>query len=268
MDFGLAIAEFGSGAPLVFMPGLHGRWEYSRPAVDALAQHFRVIAFSLGDEPSSGWAFNRARGFNSFGDHVIAAMNAKDMETAVLCGQSFGGLVALNVASRFPERVRAIVLASTPGPGFHLRRRHEIYAKLPWIFGPVFALETPFRAAPELKSALPAASDRRAFARNLMKTALTAPVSVARIATRAKSIASYDIPTVCAGVTAPTLVITGEPDLDFVVDVNGTSQYTGLIAGARHVILERTGHQGTLTRPGAFAELVRAFANGTQHAAA
>ena len=264
----MQIVEFGHGAPLVFIPGLQGRWEYARITVDSLAQHFRVITASLCDEPSAGATVDRARGMDAYGDHFIAMMDAAGVSQAAVCGLSFGGLVALNVASRFPERVESLVLASTPGPGFHLRRRHEIYSKLPWIFGPVFLVETPFRASREIRRALPNARDRSGFIWSVLKTGLRFRLSPARMAARARLIAGYDITAACARVTAPTLIVTGEPGLDFVVKTDTTRQYTTLIADSKHIVLEDTGHQGTLTRPDAFAEIVRRFAEKAHHAAA
>jgi hypothetical protein len=48
------IVDRGSGPPLVLIPGLQGRWEYLRPAVDALSVFFRVLTFSLGSEDLDG----------------------------------------------------------------------------------------------------------------------------------------------------------------------------------------------------------------------
>jgi pimeloyl-ACP methyl ester carboxylesterase len=63
-------------------------------------------------------------------------------------------------------------------------------------------------------------------------------------------------------------VITGEPALDRIVAVDGTAQYARLIRGAEQVTLEHTGHQGIMTRPEAFADLVEAFVEKQRHAAA
>jgi pimeloyl-ACP methyl ester carboxylesterase len=72
----------------------------------------------------------------------------------------------------------------------------------------------------------------------------------------------------CPRISAPTLVITGEPGLDHVVPVEGSSAYGQLIPGARVLVLERTGHLGSITRPDAFAALVHDFIEGQRHAAA
>ena len=67
-------------------------------------------------------------------------------------------------------------------------------------------------------------------------------------------------PRASARITAPTLVVTGEAALDHVAAVEGTSDYLRIIRGARGVVLEHTGHLGTITRPDAFAAAFREFA--------
>ena len=264
----MQIIERGRGEPLVLIPGLQGRWEYIEPTVDALAKHFHVATFSLCDEPSASHPFDASRPFDSYAAQVTAVFDALRWDRAVVCGVSFGGLVAMRFAATHPNRVAALVLASTPGPGWHLKRRHELYARLPWLLGPLFFAELPFRATGELMAALPDPRERSAFGRRMLSIPLRAPVSPARMAARARRIADYDTLADCARIAMPTLVLTGEAGLDHVVPVEGTSQYGRVIAGAQSVILERTGHQGTLTRADDFAGLVRDFVERHGHAAA
>src|SRR5258708_1303170 len=113
------IVQKGSGVPFVLIPGIQGRWEYLGPAVDALAKSFRVMTFSLCDEPSSGVRFGRSGGFESYVAQVVAALDQLEFNRAVICGVSFGGLIALRFAAMYPDRTIALVLASTPGPGWH-----------------------------------------------------------------------------------------------------------------------------------------------------
>src|SRR5262249_22642355 len=136
--------------------GLQGRWEYMRTTVDALAaQSFRVVTFSLAGERSSARRLDPARGLDNYVEQVISVMNEHHLDRAVICGVSFGGLVALRFAADHPDRVEALVLASTPGPSWHVRRRHEVYARTPWLFGPLFLAEAPFRLRKELAAAYP-----------------------------------------------------------------------------------------------------------------
>jgi 3-oxoadipate enol-lactonase len=253
----------GRGRTLVFIPGLQGRWEFARPTVDALSSRFRTLTFSLGDERTAEFPFQRERGFDSYADQVAAVLDRTGTDRAIVCGLSFGGLVALRFAARQPERVEALVLASTPGPGWHLRPRHEMYARFPWVFAPLFLLEVPQRARSELKAALPDSAARRAFGWTVVRTLVTAPISVRRMARRARLIGSYDPISDCGRIVAPTLVVTGEARLDHVVPVDGSSRYVELIAGARQSVLRNSGHQGTLTQPDAFAATVGAFVGET-----
>ena len=137
------VVDVGTGPPLILVPGIQGRWEYMRPAVAALSAHFRVLTFSLSGERHSGRHYDSARGFDDFADQLEAVLDARGISSAIVCGVSFGGLIALRFAARRPDRTLALVLASTPGPGWHLRRRHDVYTRLPWIFGPVFLAEAP-----------------------------------------------------------------------------------------------------------------------------
>lgn len=249
----------GTGTPLVLVPGVQGRWEYLRPAVDALAEHFRVLTFSLAGERTSGQRYDRARGFDGFADQVDAVLDSEGLASAIVCGLSFGGLVALRYAATRPSRTSALVLVSTPAPGWHLRRRHDIYARLPWLFGPIFFAEAPWRVRSELNASIPDRAERRRFQREQLRTFLRAPLSPARMAIRARLIGELDGLAQCRRVTSPTLVLTGEPGLDHVISRDGGSAYATLIANAQGVVMPATGHLGLVTKPRLFAATIRAF---------
>ncbi|HEY2905089.1 MAG TPA: alpha/beta hydrolase [Vicinamibacterales bacterium] len=235
--------------PLVLIPGIQGRWEYMRPTVDALSAHFDAVTFSLEDSTT----------LDGYVSQVADVLAARRIERAVICGVSFGGVVALRFAAVHPERVLALVLASTPAPGWHLKRRHDFYARLPRIFGPLFLVESPWRMRDEITAALPNRQRRRQFKRSVLKTAWAAPISFKAMAGRARLMQSIDLRPDCARITSPTLVITGDAVLDHVVPAHGSSEYARLITGARAAVLERTGHLGSVTRPEAFAALIAGF---------
>jgi 3-oxoadipate enol-lactonase len=252
------IVDCGSGIPLVVVPSIQGRWEWVRPAVDALAASFRVITFSLCGERGC-MRFDQTKGLDSFADQIAAVLDQRGIDRAAIAGISFGGLAALHFAARYPHRSSALVLVSTPGPTMHLKRRHELYTRYPWLFGPLFVAETPRRLRKEIAAAIPDRKARVRFAWGQVRTLLTAGLSFSRVAQRARLIGHSDIAGDCAAVTAPTLVISGDPSLDYVVSADGTSLYARLIRGARTVRLERTGHLGSITRPEAFAMIVHEF---------
>jgi pimeloyl-ACP methyl ester carboxylesterase len=252
------IYEEGAGSPLVLVPGAQGRWEYGRPTIGALATSFHVLTSSLCGEPGCG-SLDTGRGLDDDVAQVAATLDSRGVDRAVVCGVSFGGLVALRFAARFPERTSALILASTPGPSWHLKPRHDVYAAWPRLFAPLFFVEATRRFRNELTATFAARRDRWAVVAFHMRTGLAAPVSVSLMARRGRLIPSLDPAGDARRVTAPTLVVTGEPELDYVVPVTGTSAYLQLIPNATHAVLMRTGHLGTVTRPHEFARLVREF---------
>ena len=234
--------------PLVLIPGIQGRWEYMQPTVEALSSHFDVITFSL-----------RGKRLEDYVDQIRGTLDERHVERAVICGVSFGGVVALRFAAQHPARTQALVLASTPGPGWRLRSRHDLYARWPLIFGPLFLAEAPWRLRAELAVTFPSARGRWAYGRRVLWTLLSAPVSLRSMAARARLIEQCDARADCARVTAPTLIVTGDSQLDHVVPVGGSSEYARLIAGACSTTIERTGHLGSITRPGEFARAIAQF---------
>jgi pimeloyl-ACP methyl ester carboxylesterase len=264
----MRIIERGTGAPLIVIPGVQGRWEYVEPAIAALADRFRVITFALAGERASGLPFDEARGLDNYVDQISAVMRDRSLERAAICGISFGGLAALRFAAAAPERTSALVLVSTPGPPWHLKRRHEVYTRLPWLFLPLFLAETPLRLRREMRAALPSIRDRAVFGISQAAKLMTAPLSVNRLAQRARLLRSLDVERDCAQVSAPTLVITGDGALDRIVPVSGTERYAQMIDGAQLVAIPQTGHLGCNTRPQEFARIVHEFLSRRQHAAA
>ena len=45
--------------PIVIIPGIQGRWEWMRPAINALRQEHDVSTFSLNDEDGMGDPFEQ-----------------------------------------------------------------------------------------------------------------------------------------------------------------------------------------------------------------
>jgi len=262
------IVERGAGAPLVLIPGIQGRWEYSRAIVDALAPFYRVITFSLCDERTS----EAVPRIGVFADQAAQALDRLGIERAMVAGVSFGGLVALRFAATRADRTAALVMVSPPGPQWHLRPRHEWYVRLPWLFGPVFLAETPFRLRREVLAAVPGWPARVTYLSAQLKTLASAPVSVSRMAARARVIAPYNRVDDCSRVTAPSLIIQGDESLDHVTGSGGTADYARLIGGARLVRMPHTGHLGSVTQPDRCADLIRRFlidtTKDTHHSAA
>ena len=252
------IYDAGDGPPLVLVPGIQGRWEWMRPAVDALAHRFRVITFSLADEPTSGARFDPARGFDSYLDQIHQAMDASAVGRATICGVSYGGLIAAAFAAREPDRVASLVLISALPPGWRINRRVRFYLRAPRLLSPLFALAS-LRLVREIErasggwwTAIPTAV-RHGW------NVVTHPGSPVRMAQRVHLLERLDLTSELARLNTHTLVITGEDELDDVVPPSETRKYLTLWPHAEDAVLARTGHLGVITRPDEVTRLVDEF---------
>ncbi|MGH9386061.1 MAG: alpha/beta fold hydrolase [Vicinamibacterales bacterium] len=252
--------DLGSGTPIVLIPGIQGRWEWVRPAVDALARRQRVLAFSLCDERTSGFACEPSQGFENYVTQVSQAMDRAGLRSAVVAGISYGGLIASEYAARYPDRVSRLVLVSALPLGWTPDARVRLYLKAPRLFSPLFVLSAPGRLRAEFAAALPGMVKRvRAKARHAMRV-VRAPMSPRLMARRVRWAEQHRFADP-GSVKAPALVVTGEPELDRIVPVEATRWYLDQLRSAEHVVIEHTGHLGIVTRPDAFADALERFVN-------
>ena len=246
----------GHGPPLVVIPGVQGRWEWLRPALDALARNHRVISYTLAGDFGSGVRYDPALGFDNYVNQLDQVYRGAGLEQASLCGISYGGLIAMKYAAIMPRRVTSLVIVSSPAPGWTPTPQQQRFVRRPWVSAPLFVLTAPRRLFPEIRAAYPSWAARLGFSAVHAARVLAAPMIPSLMAGRVRLQQSLDFAPDCARVTAPTLVITGEEQLDRVVPAAVTRRYAQLIPGARLATIERTGHLGTVTRPDRFAELV------------
>ncbi len=254
----LNIIDRGSGAPIVVIPGVQGRWEWMKPAIDALAERCRVITFSLADEPTSAAVFDERRGFWSYVDQVSHVLDALGIEQAAICGVSYGGLIATAFAARHPRRTTALLLVSALPPGWTPDQRINFYLRAPRLLTPLFLLGS-LRLYREMRAASDGAGLGVRLSVSHAFRALTHMFSPVRMARRARLASTIDIRQELSQVSVPTLIVTGERHLDRVVPVTATLQYAQIWPHAQVATLAHTGHLGLTTRPTEFARLVAPF---------
>jgi 3-oxoadipate enol-lactonase len=255
----MAIIDVGTGPPVVLIPGIQGRWEWMGPAVEALARRCRVITFSLPGEPRSGAVQQVEHGFDRFVQQVDDALDDAKVTRAAICGVSFGGLIAVRYAARRAERVQALLLVSALSPRWRPDERARFYMGAPGRRVLLFIAGAVRRIVLELRATFPKLRERWLFALRYCWLVVAAPASPQRMSLRAEAAAAESFVEDCARIVAPTLVITGEPGLDRVVQVDTTLEYVKSIPGARSAMLEGTGHLGLVTRPERFAAIVGEF---------
>jgi pimeloyl-ACP methyl ester carboxylesterase len=113
--------EAGTGDPVVLIhgsgPGVtsYANWRLVLPA---LAENFRVVApdmvgFGFSERPA-----NIEYGVQTWADQVVGLMDTLELPKAHLVGNSFGGAIALRIASLHPDRVGKLVLMGSMGVPF------------------------------------------------------------------------------------------------------------------------------------------------------
>jgi 3-oxoadipate enol-lactonase len=261
------IIDRGSGVPVVVIPGVQGRWEWMKPAIESLAQRGRVITFSLADEPSSRARFDERAGFWNYVEQVREALDQAGIDRAAICGVSYGGLIAGAFAIRYPGRVSSLILVSALPPSWRPDARVSFYLRFPWLLTPLFC-----GGSLRLYREIAAANDTWWSG---FTAACGAGINVlrhmfhpGRMARRVHLLSSVCTPADVEGsgieaqlarVKVPTLVVTGEDSLERVVPPRVTREYATIWPHARVLTLERTGHLGLITRPREFAALVNRF---------
>jgi pimeloyl-ACP methyl ester carboxylesterase len=262
----IRIFDRGHGPAVVMIQGLHGRWEWTKPALEELSKRCRTISYSLcGDIGAGASRPDPSQGFDSYVQQLETVLDRAGVRDASICGVSFGGLVALRFAATRPERVRSLIIASSPAPGWKPNARQTRWLSRPWTSTPEFVVSAPWRIWPEVQSALPTLGARLGFFVLQGVRAASAPMIPSLMAERIHQSQQLDFAADCSHIRVPTLVVTGEEGLDRVVPVSSTRTFCSLISGAECEVLERTGHLGVLTKPSRFAELVGNFVHAHDH---
>ncbi len=123
----MCFEQFGEGKDIVL---LHG-WGASRTAflfvAKRLATRYRVTVFDFagfGDSEEPSEVYDVAK----YADDVVKLMDICAIKTATLVGHSFGGRVAIYIATHYPDKVQRFVLVDSAG--LKPRRKISYYLKV------------------------------------------------------------------------------------------------------------------------------------------
>jgi 3-oxoadipate enol-lactonase len=213
-------------SPLILLEGLGGDIPGWRRNVPRLAARRPVVAYDFRGNGRSDKP-DRPMSMGTFVEDTVALLDHLGIERAHLYGQSFGGIVAQEMALEHPGRVRSLVLACThPGPAHAVRAGSEsnVPKDRPYLalYSPRFAAEHPEHVREDL------ATGRRN----------PQPPHAARRQREAMlSWSSWDR---LGRIVSPTLVLHGTEDR--VIPVANAHLLASRIPGARLVLLEGAGH--------------------------
>ncbi len=243
--------ERGSGEPVLFLHGLtwdHTLWEHQ---VAALEPEFRCIAVDLIGHGRTG-DLGREYSLWDEAEYIAALLEALGVPSAHVVGLSMGGMIAMRLALRHPEKVRSLALLDTDaGPeepvraaAYHQLAEAVLAAGWEVVAEQVAAIlfGAPYLAVPRQREAA------------IAKLLANPRESIARHALRAVT-ERDDLTSLLGQIRMPATVIVGE--LDAATPPERAERLAAALPGARLVRIPEAGHHTPLERPSEVTEALR-----------
>ncbi|HTN24481.1 MAG TPA: alpha/beta fold hydrolase [Solirubrobacteraceae bacterium] len=258
------VLDIGSGPALLFLHGLSGCWQNWLENIPEFARDHRVIAVDLpgfGASPMPADPIS-ITGYARMLDALLDELGIGDVRIA---GNSMGGFVGAEMAIRYPDRVRRLVLVAAAGLSLrqmrHERRRGvrpRVENALFFSLGRLAAHSDVVVRSPRLRRALlmlVVAHPERLPGPLIAEQAHGAGKPGFDDALEAMT--GYPIRDRLGEVACPALIVWGEEDR--LVPLRDASEFAWLIPDARKVIYPDTGHMVMFERPDRFNADVREF---------
>lgn len=249
----IAYVDVGEGTPILWVPGADGVKETWRYQLPDFSPRYRTVAPDLRENIAPDHTFDRLV------DDLLELVDGLDTGPVILVGQSLGGAIAMRFASRYPDRVRALVVCNS------LTRVSYRHVGLNRTSLVPLAIATT-RYLPTWAAAKVAAFwsrlsvwiyDDSPGRDRLIEYALwTGPRTVPpRISTaRVDLLKGRDLRSELPSITAPTLVIKGSKDR--YCPVEWSLDIAAAIPGARYAPMPETGHCSHISMPQSFNRLL------------
>jgi pimeloyl-ACP methyl ester carboxylesterase len=245
--------SWGSGPPLLFIPGLcDDALSFVLPAA-ALSGQFRCIAYDLPSGRGDGASLARYRHEDLAAD-AVALLDHLGVERTYVSGSSFGGTVALAAMHAHPRRFPRGILE-----GSFARRplaAAEVLLARAAQFWPGSMRRLPFRTRLLRRGHYgPFAARAPEIWDYFLARASSPPIRA--VARRALLLHRTDLRTLLPEVRQPVLLICG--DGDHLVGKDCEDVLLRGLPNAARVELEQCGHLPHFTHPELLAEVVRRF---------
>ena len=255
-DISVAVQEYGEGEPLLVINGTSQSLGFWVETAEVWASSYRVITYDLrgmgGSDRGAG-----AISVASLAADAQGLLEALEVDRAHVLGYSLGSAIAQELALAAPERVASLVLYCTWGRTDGFQRAMLTGLAHPWRTGD---LEAALGALGVAFS--PQLLDDPAFGELIQQLLPLFPSTEQQIRTTAEqwdADLAHDTLDRLGGITAPTLVIAGEPDL-LTPPWHGR-QVADAIPGARHELFTGPGssHALGVERAEEFVPMVLGF---------
>ncbi|RUO31515.1 alpha/beta hydrolase [Aliidiomarina sedimenti] len=154
----------GSGEPVILIHGLFGDLDNLKSISRSLTEHYSVINLDVRNHGQS--PHTSAMSYADMAEDVIAIADAEGLDQFHLLGHSMGGKIAMEIALRYPSRVRSLIVADI-APVAYDARHSSILDALCAI--DVDALSSRQQADSELAKSIESKGVRQFLLKNLRK---------------------------------------------------------------------------------------------------
>ena len=210
--------------PLVLLEGLGGDIPGWRRNIPHLVAELFVVAYDFRGNGRSD-APDEPMTMATFVDDTIALLDELGLASVHMYGQSFGGMVAQELALAHPGRVRSLVLACTHAGGEHVvRSEAKVPKDKPYLalYSPGFAEEHPDHVAEDILVGSQSPQKPHAGRRQW------------------EAMQGFDAYERLPELGVPTMILHGTEDR--LVSVENARVLADRIPGAEFVLLEGAGH--------------------------
>ena len=103
------VYQIGSGSPIILIPGLAGGYELLGPLAKSLSNHHHVHSYQLRGENDS-FAVRHPFELDDLVEDLAELIEALRLENPTIMGVSFGAIIALKFAIRYPHRLHRLIV--------------------------------------------------------------------------------------------------------------------------------------------------------------
>lgn len=248
--------EAGTGMPVVFIPGISEFKESFAFQFRGLSDSYRLISYDV------------RRGLKRASDYTLdllvndlkKLLEGLKLDSAVICGHSFGGLIAMRFALDNPAGTKALILVSpfASPPTNSPARLQRWISSIEHPYNASLGTRLKVRINKLFASKVPSSQvmdDQVAVVRSIAKQAKkTSPTTITQ---RMRIIMETDLRESLEGIQAPTLLVAGAKDKAFFL--SSAQEIYERIPNATLEVIENGAHFCFATRHDRFNAAVDEF---------
>jgi len=239
---------------LLLSSGLGGSHHYWEPQLAELAKDFRVIVYDHFGTGKSPGTIPEGYGIKDMSDELLEVLAKTDTQQVHFIGHALGGLIGLQLALDFPEKVSSLLLINAwEKTDEHTKQCFEIRKSLLENSG----IEMFLKAQPLFLYPAEWMKQNRTLLESETAHAIKAYKGADNLLRRINAVASFDVTGQLGAIDCPTGIVVSQDDL--LVPYSCSEHLQKQIKNAQLFSMPYGGHACNITEPQAFNAILRQF---------